>query len=568
MRIRRTLALSLVIAVSLGEDRLLAQVTFVDEAAGHEYADETYGRGSAMADLDGDGLLDIITGNDGNPNDFFRQLPDHTFEKANDLWGIAFDERSTWATLVADFDNDGDPDVYFINGSFPGQPNQLLRNDLSSSGVFTDVSDEAGDGAISIRNFGGTALDYNRDGLLDIFLTSPNNEPCFLLRNDGELQFTDVSTAAGIIHAGAFRHCSAGDYNNDGWDDIAVGNYTGANVLYKNNQDGTFTNALGLGGPSSPNDNFGLVLEDFDNDGCLDLFIPKYYYQDDPPGTSEIYRNNCDGTFTDVTLGSGMTAQTDMGHNTGDVDGDGYPDIYIGTGHPGFKSDDLLLLVTPNGPGGFVVNDVSDSSGITANGPTRCHGIVLGDYDQDGYVDIYINNGGPPSSEDMLEENFLWHNQGNANAWTALRLTGVVSNRTAVGARCVATTDSGREVHRMLRVGSGFGNTNSPIVHFGIGSDQSIEQIEITWPSGILQTIVNPPMSQIIDVTETVSEPCEGDANGDGVVDPLDAGFVLARFGCPVGTGDPNCDTADMNGDGLVDPLDVGFVLARFGKCR
>ena len=566
MRIQR-LAAVLLVVVSLSADRLLAQVSFADEAAGYELADQTYGRGSAMADLDGDGLLDIITGNDGNPNDFFRQLPNHTFEKVNDLWGIAFDERSTWATLVADFDNDGDPDVYFINGSFPGQPNQLLRNDLSSTGVFADVSDAAGDAPISTRNFGGTALDYNRDGLLDIFLTSPNNEPCFLLRNDGGLHFTDVSTAAGITQAGFFRHCSAGDYNNDGWDDIAVGNYSGANVLYRNNQDGTFTNVLGSGGPGSPNDNFGLVLEDFDNDGCLDLFVPKYYFQDDPPGTSELYRNNCDGTFTDVTPGSGMTGQTDMGHNTGDVDGDGYPDIYIGTGHPGFESDDLLLLVTPNGAGGFVVNDVSDSSGITANGPTRCHGIVFGDYDQDGYVDIYTNNGGPPSSEDMLEENFLWHNQGNGNAWTALRLTGVVSNRTAVGARCVATTDSGREVHRMLRVGNGFGHTTSSIVHFGIGSDESISQITITWPSGIVQTIVNPPMSQIIDVTESESDACEGDANSDGVVDPLDAGFVLARFGCPVGTGDPNCDTADMNGDGRVDPLDSGFVLARFGEC-
>ena len=187
-----------------------------------------------MVDLDGDRLLDIITGNDGNPNGFFLQLPDHTFKNVNVTWGIVSDKRSTWATLVADFDNDGDPDVYFANG-IPGQPNQLLRNDLNSTGVFTDVSDQSGAASLSNRNFGGTTLDYNRDGLLDIFLTNPNSGPCFLLRNDGDLVFTDVSFEAGIVHAGTFRHCSVGDFDNDGWWDIAVGdfgNFGTSNVLY------------------------------------------------------------------------------------------------------------------------------------------------------------------------------------------------------------------------------------------------------------------------------------------------------------------------------------------------
>ena len=113
----------LLVSMSLGISfEALGQVTFLDEAQGQELANESYGRGSAMVDLDGAGLLDIITGNDRNPNDFFRQLPDHTFEKVNDVWGIVFDERSTWATLVADFDNDGDPDVYFVSG-VNGHPN-------------------------------------------------------------------------------------------------------------------------------------------------------------------------------------------------------------------------------------------------------------------------------------------------------------------------------------------------------------------------------------------------------------------------------------------------------------
>jgi len=538
------------------------QVTFLDEAAGYELSNASYGRGSAMVDLDGDGLLDIITGNDGNTNDFFRQLPDHTFEKVNTVWGIVFDERSTWATLVADFDNDGDPDVYFANGSFPGQPNQLLRNDLNESGIFVDVSDHAGDANISVRNFGGTTLDYNRDGLLDIFLTSPNNADAnILLRNDGGLVFTDVSVEAGIVLIGTFRHCSAGDFNNDGWCDIAVGDYGNfgtSNVLYRNNQDGTFTNVAAAAGVESPLRNFGMVLEDFDNDGWLDIFLPKYHYLPEDVNTSELYRNNGDGTFTNVTPGSGMTTQTDMGHNTGDIDGDGYPDIFIGTGHPGFKSNDLLLLVTPNGKGGFNTNDVSISSGINANGPTRCHGIALGDYDQDGAIDIFTNNGGP-SQKQYLEENYLWHNQGNGNQWTALRLEGVQSNRSAVGARAVATTTEGREVHRVIRAGNGFGNTSSLIMHFAIGSDSGIADIEITWPSGIVQVITNPPMSQIIDVVEQL---LLGDLDGDGHINTTDLLLLFASWG-PCGNC-ANCE-ADLNEDCNVNTADLLILFGNWG---
>lgn len=570
-------------------NQLSGQVTFIDVASGHDIAHESYGRGSAMVDLDGDFLLDIITGNDRNPNEFFRQLPDHTFEQVNDAWGIPFEESSTWATLVADFDNDGDPDVYFVNGT--ATPNQLLRNDLNSTGVFTDVSDFSGDGNLVNRNFGGTTLDYNRDGLLDIFLTNPNNGRCFLLRNEGGLVFTNVSNAAGIVHAGSFRHCSAGDFNNDGWWDIAVGDYGNigtSNVLYRNNQDGTFTNVAASAGVESPLRNFGMVLEDFDNDGWMDIFVPKYHYLPTDTNTSELYRNNGDGTFTNVTQGSGLGTQTDMGHNTGDVDGDGYPDIFIGTGHPGFLSNDLLLLITPNGEGGFTATDVSDSSGITAQGPTRCHGIALGDYDQDGSIDIYTNNGGPPSQEGFLEENFLWHNLGTGNRWTALRLTGVISNRSAIGARCVATTNTGREVHRVLRAGNGFGNTSSPVLHFGIGTETGVQSIEITWPSGIVQLIDNPPLAQIINVTEAgcvgaaqcndgeicTADTCDegtcvhkgivyGDVNESGNVDLDDLLCVIAGFSDVAAC--PTADIAGCEANGVIDMDDILAIIGAFG---
>lgn len=560
---RRTTRFCALVCLSLpcSDNHLFAQVTFTDQATTTGTSATSYGRGAAMVDIDGDGLLDLIAANDSMVNHFYRQLPDHTFVSANSLWGV-LGERSTWAVLVADFDNDGDEDVYFVNGGFPGQPNQLLRNDIGTTGTLTDVSDESGDANVDTRTVSGTTLDYNRDGLLDIFLSGADSHD-FLLRNEGNLVFTDVSASAGMTEHGNHRHCSIGDFNNDGWIDIAVGSFLGSNVLYRNNADGTFTDVAVHAGVESPDQNFGLVLEDFDNDGWMDLYVPKYRFEIDPPeplGPSQLFRNNGNSTFTDVTEGSGMTAQTDMGHNTGDVDADGYPDIFIGTGHPGFKSNDLLLLIQPDGVGGLVANDVSDSSGITSNGPTRCHGIAMGDYDQDGYIDIYTNNGGPPSGPDQLQENFLWRSDGNANNWTALQLEGVCSNRTAVGTRSVAVLSSGREVHRMLRVGNGFGNTSSHIQHYGMNPDETVDRIDLYWPSGIVQSILFPPMRQVTQVLERQV----GDIDGDGPVGIGDFLTLLSLWGpC----GDCGDCAADFDSDCAVGIGDLLLLLANWGPC-
>lgn len=559
------------VLLCLGTGEVGAQVTFRDCAGETGTRHPGFGRGSAMVDLDGDGLLDIIAGNDGLPNGFLRQLPDHTFESVNADWGIADDDRATYGVLVADFDNDGDPDVYFINGGFEGiQANQLLRNALDTAGVFTDVSDFAGDAAVPAQNFGGTALDYDRDGDLDIFLTVVRQpgvgQPCMLLRNDLDLIFSDVSSAAGLLETGDYRHCSSGDLDNDGWIDVAVGNEGGPNRLYRNNRDGTFADVAAFAGVESPRDNFGLVLEDFDNDGWMDVYVPKY--QPYPTGPSQLFRNNRDGTFTNVTAGSGMTGQTDMGHNTGDLDGDGYPDIFIGTGNPSFADYDVLFLITPDGAGGLLATDVSDSSGITSNGPTRGHGAPFGDYNQDGFIDLFVNNGGVPSLPETIEPSFLWQNQGNDNRWTALRLIGVVSNRTAVGTRSVAVTSSGREVHRYLDVGSGFANTDSPVQHYAIGLEAEVDRIEISWPSGNRQTVLGPPMGRITDVTECVVPGYlnPGDAEQDGDLDLADFSLFQTCIGAGDGSRDLRCVLFDFSADCDVHVEDIaGFVAALTG---
>lgn len=535
----------------------IAQPEFVDVTPATGTEDFSFGRGSAMIDLNYDGLLDIVTGNAFGPNLVFRQLPDHSFVLANDEWGFAFDEDLTWGTIVSDFDNDGDPDVLFVNGTAGGfsysDPCRLYRNDLRTTGSFTDVTSQSGDLAIASSNFGGTSFDYDNDGDLDIFLSNKNDDlPCRLLRNDGKLEFTDVGIEAGITHLSTFRHCSSGDYNNDGWIDIGVGSLSDANRLYRNNGDGTFTDVAQSLGIDSSRFNFGLVLEDFNNDGWQDVYIPKW--QVSPVGPSELYINNGDGTFADATASSGLTGQTDMGHNTGDIDLDGYPDIFVGTGAPQFASPDLLLLMTPDGNGGVIANDVSEESGITGLGDTRCHGIVMGDYDRDGDIDIYLNNGGPPSLRDTEQGNSFLQNQAQPTPWAAITLEGVLSNRDGVGARCVAYTDSGREIHRIHRSAHGFCNTNPAEVWFGIWPDTSIDRIEIMWPSGLTQTINAPAMMQISHVLEPA---CKPDVNGDGALSPTDFSAWISAF-------NNSLPTCDQNGDGVCTPTDFSAWIGNY----
>ena len=476
----------------------LAQVTFVDVSVEYGVAVESFGRSVATVDLDGDGLLDLIGCNDSMPNSFFRQLPDHRFEDASAAWGAPVDTAPHRALLAGDLDNDGDPDLYQVNG-LPPADNQLLRNDISSGGGLVDVTAQAGDAILANTNgFGGTLIDYDKDGLLDVFVTTAKAATCTLLRNTGDLAFEDVTVAAGISHVGSWRHCSSGDVNADGWPDVGVANAEGANVLYSNEGNGTFTNVAGYAGLSSPDENFGMILVDFDNDGWQDVFLPKWNKVPGEP--SRIYRNLQGAGFEVVAeLGS----HTDMGHNVADLDADGFPDIYIGTGSPPAAALDILFLVEPDGLGGVTATDVSESCGLLANGPTRCHGMGIGDLDGDGDLDVYVNNGGPADQPETSEVNFLWLNDGNANGWSELALRGVRSNRSAIGAAAVATTTAGKQVHRYLDAGRGFGNTNSPVLHFGLGADNALERYDVRWPSGIVQTVLAPPAFARLDLVET-----------------------------------------------------------------
>ena len=470
-------------------------ITYHDEAAARNVLEPGYGRGAAMVDLDNDGLLDLIVTMSEMEDAFLRQKADGTFEKMNVAWGIPTTLDRGWGVLAADFDNDGDRDVYFPTGGFTGaQANTFLRNDLNTSGTFTDMTANSGDTQLSsFSSFGGTVLDYDNDGDLDIFVS--NNGVAVggsvrnaLLRNDGNFTFTEVSVAAGITHVGDYRHCSSGDVDNDGFVDIFVGNYVGDNLLYHNNGDGTFTDTASFSGVADPSKNFGGVLIDFNNDGFLDVYGARYQFNGNYP--SGLYLNNGDGTFRDVRAGSRMTRQKDMGHNCSDLNADGYPDIFIGTGHPNVKNLEVVKLIRPT-QNGLMSMEVGATAGFHAIGKTRCHGIVFGDINRDGFNDVYVNNGGPAFVPTSWQENALFISDGNANNWMQVEPIGVISNKSAVGTRMLAITADNVKVFRFNTVGRGFCNTDSPIAHFGLGPATRVKEFFLRWPSGIEQTYLD-----------------------------------------------------------------------------
>tara|TARA_B110000116_G_scaffold217030_1_gene194102 strand:+ start:280 stop:2163 length:1884 start_codon:yes stop_codon:yes gene_type:complete len=468
-----------------------------------------YGRGTAMVDLDNDGLLDLIVTTAGGDDQFLRQTSNQNFQPMNIPWLVPPTQDESWGVLAADFDNDGDKDVYFSNGGFTGaEVNVMLRNDLNTSGKFTDISASSGTCASVLSNFGGSVLDYDNDGDLDIFLTAAVGywatapQRCELYRNDGDMQFTNVGLQAGITHLGDFRNCGVADYDNDGYMDIMAGSYSDNNILYHNNGDGTFSDKAQAAGVQDPYHSFGATFEDFNNDGWPDLFIPKYEFNSGVK--SRVYINNQDGTFRDITDFANMSSQGDMGHNTGDVNADGYPDILIGTGHPYWNRKDLVKVMFPvTNSDSMASHEAAGFMGLDSVGKSRSHGYALGDIDNDGDVDIYNNNGGPSQIAQSWGYNAFYFAEGNASNWMKMSLKGVVSNRDAIGARVMVEGTDDREIWRYPAVGKGFCNTDSPVLHFGLGGAAGTELTEIYWPSTLVQTYVNLDTQKQHDIIET-----------------------------------------------------------------
>ena len=395
-------------------------------------------------------------------------------------------------------------------GNFPRR-HSLLRNNCD--GTFTDVTAQSGllDGSLSSSQ-SAVWLDIDNDGNPDLFIAN-ENAPSQLFLNKGDGTFVDISHQAGIDRTAYSKAVVSADYDGDGYPDIFVSNFNGANFLYHNNGDRTFTEVSKQAGVSEPWMSFAAWFFDYDNDGRPDLFVTSYLMSVEEVARSyvglsrkaetlKLYRNLGDGKFQDVTADVNLDRVfMPMGANFGDIDNDGYLDIYMGSGNPSFAS--MLPNVLLHNQGGKRFIDITASSGTGAL--AKGHGIAFGDLNNDGNEDIFVVMGGPQPGDRYPSR--LFENPGkDGNNWVTLRLVGVKSNRCAIGARIAVTVvNEGHERRTIWRtVGSGGSFGASPLrQHVGLGKSAKIEKVEVWWPaSKSKQTFENVPVNQFVEIRE------------------------------------------------------------------
>jgi enediyne biosynthesis protein E4 len=484
---------------------------------------ETKGSGLAFFDYDNDGWLDIYLSN-GDRLDtkwpagkaptthLYKNNRDGTFTDVTEKSGLG---RTGWQTgvCVGDYDNDGWDDLFC---TFWGH-NILFHN--NGNGTFTDVTRKAGLFQQKGRwGTGCTFLDYDRDGYLDLFVCNfikldPYKVPSpgdmsfcqwkgvptmcgprglpgdtnMLYHNNGDGTFTDVSEKAGILKPGPRYSITATsyDFDNDGWPDIYVAVDSEPSILFKNNHDGTFTDVAVMAGCAYNDDGheqagMGLGVADYDCDGWFDIF--KTNFADD---TSDLYHNNGDGTFSDLSFNSGVGINSNYvawGCGFVDYDNDGWSDIVQINGHvypeidhynfgETFKNPRLVYRNLGNGR----FQDVSAQMGPGIAQRFSSRGAAFGDYDNDGGMDILILN--------MNDLPSLLHNVGgNKQNWIKIKLVGTQCNCTAIGARVRVTTGKHIQMDE-VHSGTSVMSQSDLRLHFGLGKIETVDSIEVKWPT-------------------------------------------------------------------------------------
>jgi hypothetical protein len=510
-----------------------------------KYIIETTGTGVAIFDYDNDGWPDIFLVNGtrlGAPpagaapsNHLYRNNHDGTFTDVTSKAGLT---ATGWGqgVCVGDYDNDGWEDLYI---TYYGK-NRLYHN---QNGVFTEVAEKAGvAGSGKAWGTGCAFVDYDRDGRLDLIVANyvdfdlstapapgeratcvwkgvpvmcgPRGLPGaknILYHNKGDGTFEDVTAKAHIDHTDGHYAFSVStlDFDEDGWPDIFIACDSTPSILYRNNHDGTFTDVAVTAGAAFNEDGreqagMGSTVADYNGDGHLDIF--KTNFSDD---TSTLYRNNGDGTFTDATSAAGLGLYTQyLGWGTMfiDFDNDGWPDLIAVNGHvyPEVDSQHLgsnykepRILYHNNGDGTFTDISATAGSGITTAASSR--GLAVGDLWNDGRISAVVSN--------MNAAPSLIVNQVRLpNHWIAIHLQGTKSNRDGIGAR-VSVKTANRILVDEVRSGSSYSSSSDMRVHFGLGASMKIEWAEIRWPSGLTERFTNFKADEVQAVREGTGTP-------------------------------------------------------------
>ncbi len=480
--------------------------------------------GSAVVDdFAGDGYLDIVVST-WDPNQqmhFFRNNRDGTFsdrsEQAN-LVGLV----GGFNMVQADYDNDGDVDIFVLRGGWTRKfgriPNSLLRNE--GDATFTDVTFDAGLGEKHYPTQAGAWADYDNDGDIDLYIGNEDHDssgdtPCQLFRNNGNGTFTDVARDAGVLNFAYAKAVGWGDFDGDRFPDLYVSNFGTANRLFRNNGDGTFTDVARQIGVTGPKRSFPTWFWDFDNDGALDLFVASYEWDNGTLAAvvasrlgkrvgyqlARLYRGDGRGGFEEVAKDQNLRHLTlPMAANFGDLDNDGFLDFYLGTGYPYYEA--LMPNAMYRNRSGRGFSDVSSAGGF--GHLQKGHGIAFADLDNDGDQDVFEQMGGFYPGDKFY--NALFENPGFGNHWIAVKLVGVRTNRAAIGARIrVEVMENGRlrSIYKHVNSGGSFG-ANPLRQTIGLGKATRIEVLEVYWPTtGLNQTFRNLPVDQFIQITES-----------------------------------------------------------------